>query len=207
MGFDFSNSEDDYPDHTNRLPVVDFDPDLMFIPEEEGTDTLAVRVSPSTSRQVEEMVMDMKAAGLPIRTKSDLLRYFVKGGLITLINTKESSSPDAQAWAMTQRNLGREARNAAAIMTARDAVVMSVQSWRRHVEYGEWEEAHKGITRFLLSNSVGFTGHEYLARAYRRELFGNSEFHQILEKIGQHMELSDIVVSSGERYREDVART
>ena len=213
MGFEFSSDEGEYPTGMSRLPEISYDPSIFFAEaaEEDGeSDPLTVRVSHQVTRHLDEMVITLKQMGLPVKTRSDLLRYFVKAGIISMVDNLESPSPDAHVWAQVQRNLGRQTMNSVAALTARQQVAGSIQGWKRQVELGEFDQAHGEIDRFIRTFTFPFVGgdNEHLARMYRRELFGNSIFQELLVSIvGQRGQVSDIIQSSGERYREDVART
>lgn len=169
--------------------------------DREDMEPAGVRLPTRTLRQLEEMVLELKGLGYPVRTKSDLIRVCVVKTLSDFAVWLGDDHNSAHAWRVSLRHMAKQAENAESMLSARTSVGKLVSSLGYYVSdaISEHEEARDQIDAFLKPVMGDLTSdHPFLARIFLRELFRNAAFKSVLYQVRQKAG-STVIIDNAEK--------
>ena len=206
VGWEYSASANDYPEDGRNTPPpaqTDIEGWMLYAApasQDEEMEPVGCRVSARTLRHLDEMVIDLKSLGHPVKTRSDLIRIAVVKTLSDLASWIGEGHESAHAWRVGQRHIAQQAESMESVMAARGSVAKMVSGLgyvtSGHAEYTEaMERVDKFLSPIMGSLSVD---HPFLSRVYLKELFRNAEFRGVLETIRQNVG-STAIIDNAER--------
>ena len=195
---DWGANIDDFP--TDDIQLWEFFTPASNVKGE--SDTVQCRIPPEFSRKIDEMIMDARAKGVPIKTRSDWIRWNLFHGYGEMLEYIKSTDESAIHWLVTEREIAKESERAVLLKSARQSVNGLVQGLQilTHDEQQDWDEARDRISSFLI-NIFNFVGvQDYLLKLYTRTLFRNRPFQECLSKIEAHVKLGIIIENGRKAY-------
>lgn len=148
------------------------------------SDTLASRCEPALARNIDETVLVGKGYGIPLKTRSDFVRWACARSLKEFQKYIGEHSETLSHYMLKQQQIQREAQNNEALSNVRTnskRMASGIQVVMKDNTPIGMREAVTRITRFL-TPIMELAGNEnYLMRLYVKEFFGQSSVQSALK--------------------------
>jgi hypothetical protein len=149
------------------------------------SDILQGRVDPQLGRMVDELIMDAKGKGLPIKTRADFVRLSVFRAVRDVQKYLKNQDERITHYLLLEKQVAEEAQKSAML----ERVLSSIQMLTKGLTVlssshrQNWDEVNKRISAFLQPIMDMKVSEPFLSRLYVTELFEYNRFREILEDL------------------------
>ena len=166
------------------------------------SDIIQGRVDPQLGRMVDELIMDAKGKGLPIKTREAFVRLSVFRGVRDVQKYLKNQDERITHYLLLEKQAGEEAQKSAML----ERVLSSVQQLTKGLAVlsssnrQNWDEVNKRISAFLQPIMDMRVSEPFLSRLYVNELFEYNRFREILEDLKLNGTLSSTIKEAEKFY-------
>ena len=187
----------------DEFPSADIEPWRFYANasnENNESEPATTRLTPEALRMIDELVIDCKAVGIPMKTKSDFIRVATYKFIEEMARYLDSSREDINAFLLINRQASRVAQESEMVSLSKTNVRKLCNGLQNLVrsDIGEYEEAKRKVREFLQPVLALAGTQDFIMRVYLKELFGSKSFQRTLEILKEKVELG-AVISNGER--------
>ena len=149
------------------------------------SDILQGRVDPQLGRMVDELIMDAKGKGLPIKTRADFVRLSVFRAVRDVQKYLKNQDERITHYLLLEKQVAEEAQKSAML----ERVLSSIQMLTKGLTVlssshrQNWDEVNKRVSAFLQPIMDMKVSEPFLSRLYVTELFEYNRFREILEDL------------------------
>ena len=180
--------------------------------EQGESEVLQVRVDPSLARRIDELVVEAMSQGLPIKTKSHLLRFGIMRGVeelyLRLSSLKSGGDESIAHWLLLEKEakqvayrsemLGEVKRAIRGLTTGLEVLV--------HKDQQDWFEARDRLTQFLIPVLSMAGDQDFLMGMYIRSLFGFKPFQIVLATLEENNASGSVIRNAKSAYEKITGR-
>lgn len=167
------------------------------------SDILQGRVDPQLGRMVDELIMDAKGKGLPIKTRADFVRLAVFRTTQHVQKYLKNQDERITHYLLLEKQIAQEAQKSAML----ERVLSSIQQLTKGLvvlsssHRQNWDEINKRVTAFLSPIMDMKVSEPFLARLYVTELFEYNRFREVIEDLKLNGKVS-LVIKEAEKFYE-----
>ncbi len=154
--------------------------------KEDGSDSgvISTRIPESLLIQIDEMLVELRALGIPLKSKGDFARFAIVRGYRQLQEVIGLQKEGRAHFMLLLRNTLQATYRTKLLSESRSTVKDFTKGIRVLVEFGELKEGLERTVEFLKPLMEMTDQHEVLTRIYIRELFRDKEIKNLIEKCG-----------------------
>ena len=180
-GFDWGADESEFPS-------AEIDPwDFWTNPSNDmgDSETVQVRVDPELARRVDETIQLGKEKGVPLKTRSDFVRFAIRKQIEVLAAHIGIIDEGVAHWLLLEKEASKVAYESGQLAKVKETIrsLLAGLSVLTSENRGDWEEAKSRIVGFLVPIQKMSGENDFLMKLYIRELFSYPPFQTTLEKI------------------------
>tara|TARA_Y100000034_G_scaffold100552_1_gene124046 strand:+ start:4422 stop:5063 length:642 start_codon:yes stop_codon:yes gene_type:complete len=171
------------------------------------SESITCRLPPSMGRMIDEAVMEGKALGVPLKTKSDFLRYAVTQTLPAFVQYLEISKKSLTHNLLLLNETQETAYQMHQVTEVNKGVERLVKGVVAMVspDTNAVKEAKTRVSSFLSTVLLTIeSGNEFVGRMYLTKLFRNKTFNAALKKIDATIGVGPIIERCQEMAEEPV---
>jgi len=145
--------------------------------DQNNSDTLASRCDPELARNIDEIVLIGKGYGIPLKTRSDFVRWASARGVAEFQKYIGEKSESLGHYMVKQQQIQREAQNNEALSLVRvnsKRMASGLLVLMRDETVVGMKESAQRITAFLIPVMELASSNSYLMRLYIKEFFSSS---------------------------------
>ena len=187
------------------FPSADIEPWRFYANasnEQNESEPATTRMTPEALRMIEELIIDCKAVGIPMKTKSDFLRVAGYKFMEEMTRYLESNREDINTFLLINRQASKTAQESE-MLTGSKANVRKLCSGLQSLvrpEIKEYDEAKRKVREFLQPVLALAGTQDFIMRVYLKELFGNSSFQRTLVVLRENIELGGVINNAEKAY-------
>lgn len=152
------------------------------------------RVSPEMARTVDELIMESKGQGIPIKTRADFLRVATLRMIDDLRKFIDTKNENITHWLVLEKLAQMEAYKLEMLERVISTVQSSMKGLNVLARDENWNELNIRLTSYLKPILEMRVANEYVAKLYIRELFEHPLFENILLELKKERgNVSDII--------------
>ena len=200
--WDWGQSESSFPTEAKGQPVENFE--FYFPPSDDAgqSEVLQARVHPDLKRQVDELLVVLRAKGINLKTPSDFVRWCCFRGLDQLVAHLNLNDEGIEHFLVTSRQLLMHTHNSAKLKEVRTNVRRFISGMEVLNRASEFVELEARISEFLSTTSSLAGSQEFILKLYLRELFENVVFTEMIEGIEKSgVDLDVVIVNAREAHK------
>jgi len=166
------------------------------------SDILQGRVDPQLGRMVDELIMDAKGKGLPIKTRADFVRLSVFRAVRDVQKYLKNQDERITHYLLLEKQVAEEAQKSAML----ERVLSSIQMLTKGLTVlssshrQNWDEVNKRTSAFLQPIMDMKVSEPFLSRLYVTELFEYNRFREILEDLKVNGNISTVIKEAEKFY-------
>ena len=166
------------------------------------SDILQGRVDPQLGRMVDELIMDAKGKGLPIKTRADFVRLSVFRAVRDVQKYLKNQDERITHYLLLEKQVAEEAQKSAML----ERVLSSIQMLTKGLPVlssshrQNWDEVNKRTSAFLQPIMDMKVSEPFLSRLYVTELFEYNRFREILEDLKVNGNISTVIKEAEKFY-------
>ncbi len=168
------------------------------------TDMLQARLDPEIGRRIDEVIQVGKEQGIPMKTRSDFLRFCVMRGLDDIRGHLDFQDQGElfDHWMMLEKQAARTSAESAMIARVSELTNQLVTGLEilTSSDMQEWAEAKKRTTEFLNLVMRMAGDQDFLVKTYIRGLFRNRLFAKSLDQMKEQVELGPVINNAIKAY-------
>ena len=186
----------DSQDLSNEEKIEDWVLEVPPANDKGDSDQLQSRISPDLGRTVDELIMEAKGSGIPLKTRSDFVRVAVLRMIDDLRQYIGSENETVTHWMVQQKLAQQEAFKMKMLSSVLETIqyVMKGLNTLSSSDSPDWNEVNKRLSDFLKPIMEMRVSNEFVAKLYVRELFNYPSFDQIFTALKTNRgKLSDTI--------------
>jgi len=200
---DWGAEEKDFPTHE----IDDYEFFVETSDDNGESEVLQGRVKPRLARQIDELLMDCKAVGLPLRTRSDFVRTACVRLLLDMRKDPRLQNRLAEHDIIILQQSMRRSRDIAQAEEARLSVEQMQTGVNTLCGVGDYKVAKEHIVEYLKSIMSLAGSADYQMGLHIRFLFSSRKFQRQLQLIEKNAGTSNVIENGIKAYERMTSAT